>query len=82
MDRTADSVRLKLSAIIRQEKNELTLSEIVALAAVVLSIGTNVALYVHLSSIMNTRFDSVERRLEMLMGNFHEIDVRLTKLEP
>lgn len=60
----------------------MTLSEMVALAAVVLSIGTNVALYVHLSSIMNTRFDSVERRLEMLMGNFHEIDVRLTKLEP
>jgi hypothetical protein len=58
----------------------MTLSEIVSLAAVVLSIGTNVALYVHLSSVMNTRFESVERRLEMIQGSIHELDVRVTKL--
>jgi hypothetical protein len=59
----------------------MTISEIIALGAVVLSVGTNVALYVHLSSTMNTRFDSVERRLEMLTGSMHEIDTRLTKME-
>ncbi len=66
----------------------MTISEIVAVGAVVLSIGTNVALYVHLSSTMNSRFDSVdrhfesvERRLEMIQGDTHHMDVRLTKLE-
>jgi hypothetical protein len=59
----------------------MTISEVVALAAVVLSIGTNVGLYIHLSSVMNNRFDSVERRLEMLTGTMHEIDNRLVKLE-
>jgi hypothetical protein len=32
-------------------------------------------------SVMNNRFDSVERRLEMIQGNVHEMDIRLTKLE-
>jgi hypothetical protein len=70
----------------------MALSEIVALAAVVLSIGTNVALYVHLGSTMNsrfessdrkleTRFDSVDRRLELIQGDTHNMDIRLTKLE-
>lgn len=66
----------------------MTISEIVAVGAVVLSIGTNAALYVHLSSTMNSRFDSVdrhfesvERRLEMIQGDTHHMDVRLTKLE-
>jgi hypothetical protein len=59
----------------------VTISEVVALAAVVLSIGTNVGLYIHLSSVMNSRFDSVERRLEMLLGSTHDLDVRLTKME-
>ncbi len=59
----------------------MTISEVVALAAVVLSIGTNVGLYIHLSSVMNSRFDSVERRLEMLLGSTHDLDVRLTKME-
>lgn len=56
---------------------DVTISEVAALAAVVLSIGTNVGLYIHLSSTMNTRFDtmesklnskfaSIERRLEMI----------------
>lgn len=69
----------------------MSISEIVALASVVISIGTNVALYIHLSSVTNTRFDiitnkmelrfeSVERRLEMIQGSLHEMDVRLTKL--
>lgn len=44
----------------------MTLAEIVALAAVVLSVGTNVALYLHLASTINNRFDRVERRLEMM----------------
>ncbi len=66
----------------------MTINEIVALAAMLLSVGTNVALYVHLSSVMNGRFDaverkfeSVERRLEMILGSLHEMDLRLVKLE-
>lgn len=70
----------------------MTLSEIIALASVVLSIGTNVGLYIHLSSVMNSRFDavtrdansfreSVERRLELIQGDLHNMDLRLTKLE-
>jgi hypothetical protein len=69
------------------------LSEIIALAAVMLSVGTNVGLYIHLSDVMNKRFDSnearsdgrfdsIERRLEMMQGDLHNLDMRLTKLEP
>ena len=56
----------------------MTISEIIALGAVVLSVGTNVALYVHLSSTMNTRFDSVERRLEMLTFCLPIMDILVT----
>jgi hypothetical protein len=56
----------------------MTINEIAPLASVVISIGTNIALYVHLSSTMNTRFDSVERRLEMIQGDTHQMDIRLT----
>jgi hypothetical protein len=59
----------------------MTISEIVALASVLISVGMNVSLYVHLSSVMNSRFDSVERRLELIQGDLHNMDVRLTKLE-
>jgi len=66
----------------------MTLNEIVALASVVLSIGTNIVLYIHLSSVMNFRFDSadrkfesVERRLETIQGSLHDMDIRITKLE-
>jgi hypothetical protein len=73
----------------------MSLSEIISLAAVVLSIGTNVGLYVHLSSVMNSRFDSVdrkfenvdrkfesvERRLEMIQADIHGMDLRISKLE-
>jgi hypothetical protein len=66
----------------------MTMNEMVAFASVVISIGTNVALYVHLSSTMNSRFDatdrkfdSVERRLELIQGDLHNMDIRLTKLE-
>ena len=59
----------------------MTWNEVIALAALVLSVGTNVALYVHLSGVMNQRFDSVERRLELMQGSMHELDIRLTKLE-
>jgi hypothetical protein len=69
-------------------RDRTTLNEIVALASVVLSIGTNIGLYIHLSSTMNTRFDSVdrkfdsiERRLELIQGDTHQMDIRLTKLE-
>jgi hypothetical protein len=58
----------------------MTLSELVALAAVVLSGETNVALYVNLSSTMNSRFDSVdrkfesaERRIAMIQGSTHDM---------
>ena len=52
----------------------MNISEIVALAGVVLSMGTNIGLYIHLSSVMNTRFDSAERKA----GARHEsIDRRL-----
>ena len=58
----------------------------------VIGIGTNVALCVHLSSTMNsrfdsqdrkmdTRFDSIERRLELIQGDMHNMDIRLTRLE-
>jgi hypothetical protein len=59
----------------------MTLAEIIALASVVISIGTNISLYIHLSSIVNTRFDSIERRLELMQGALHDMDVRLTRME-
>jgi hypothetical protein len=66
----------------------MTISEIIALASVILSIGTNIGLYIHLSSTMNSRFDSVdrkfesiERRLELIQGDTHHMDIRMTKLE-
>ena len=59
----------------------MTIGEIVALASVLISVGMNVGLYVHLSAVMNSRFDSVERRLELIQGDTHQLDIRLTKLE-
>ena len=70
----------------------MTINDIVALASVVIAIATNVGLYIHLSSTMNSRFDSmdrkvstgfdsVERRLELVQGSLHEMYIRLTKLE-
>ena len=59
----------------------MTINEIAALAAVILSIGTNVALYIHLSATMNSRFDSVDRRLEVLTGKVLDIDNRVTRIE-
>ena len=59
----------------------MTINEIAALAAVILSIGTNVALYIHLSATMNSRFDSVDRRLEVLTGKVVDIDNRVTRIE-
>jgi hypothetical protein len=48
---------------------------------VLISVGMNVGLYVHLSSVTNSRFDSVERRLELIERDTHQLDIRLTKLE-
>ena len=59
----------------------MTMGEVMALAAVGIPIGTNLALYLHLSRAMNARFDSVDRRLEMLTGLIDRIDAHLTKLE-
>ena len=59
----------------------MTISEIIAIASVLISVGMNVGLYVHLSSVMNSRFDSVERRLELIQGDTHQMDIRLTKIE-
>ena len=59
----------------------MTINEIAALTAVILSIGTNVALYIHLSATMNSRFDSVDRRLEVLTGKVVDIDNRVTRIE-
>ena len=58
----------------------MTLAEIIAFASVMLSIVTNVALYAQLCSVMHTRFDSVERRGELIEGNFDDLAVRLSKL--
>jgi hypothetical protein len=72
----------------REAKGNVAINHIVALAAVIVSIATNVALYVHLGSTMNARFDSVdrkfesmERRLELIQGDTHQMDIRLSKLE-
>ena len=59
----------------------MTINEIAALTAVILSIGTNVALYIHLSATMNSRFDSVDRRLEVLTGKVLDIYNRVTRIE-
>jgi hypothetical protein len=70
------------------EASGLTLNEIVTLASMLVSIGTNIGLYIHLSSVMNTRFDavdrrfeSVERRFDVMLGKVIEIDNRLTRVE-
>ena len=47
----------------------------------VLSIGVNVALYIHLSSTMSTRFAAVDTRLELMMAKIVEIDNRVIRLE-
>jgi hypothetical protein len=59
----------------------MSIAEIIALASVVISIGTNVGLYIHLSSVVHARFDGVERRLELMQGGLHNLDIRLMKLE-
>jgi hypothetical protein len=66
----------------------MPINDIVALTAVVISICTNVGLYVHLSSTMNSRFDSMdrkfesmERRFDVLLGKVIEIDNRLTRVD-
>jgi hypothetical protein len=73
----------------------MTINAVIALAAVVISIATNVGLYVHLGSTMTARFDSVdrrfnavdrkfesiERRLELIQGDTHSMDIRITRLE-
>ena len=63
----------------------MTITEIVALASLLFSIGTNMALYIHLSSTMNGRFDSFERkmdaRFEKVDGRFDSIERRLEMIQ-
>jgi hypothetical protein len=59
----------------------MTIGEIVALASVLVSVGMNVALYTHLSPVVNFRFDSIDRRLELIQGDAHYMDIRITRLE-
>ena len=66
----------------------MTINEIVTLASMLVGIATNIGLYIHLSSVMNTRFDgsdrhfeSIARRLELIQGDLHQMDIRPTKLE-
>jgi len=72
----------------------MTINEAVALASALIGIAANIRLYGHLSSVMNARFDSVdrrfdsvdrrfesvERRLERIQYDTHNLDVRLTRL--
>lgn len=58
----------------------MIISEISALTAVILSVGTNVALYVHLSSRMEARLASIETKLDILTGKVMELDTRLSVL--
>jgi hypothetical protein len=66
-------------------KEDTIVSDIVTLGSVTISIGADVASYIRLSSTLtstiNTRFDSVARRLVMIQGDTHQMDIRLTKLE-
>jgi hypothetical protein len=73
----------------------MTISEIVtlaSLAAALIGIGTNVGLYILLSSTVNSRFDSferktdarfdsIERRFDVMLSKVIEIDNRLTRVE-
>lgn len=63
----------------------MTTNEVVALAALVISIGTNVALYTHLSSTMNSRFDSSDRKTEALErkmeSRFESVERRLEMIQ-
>ena len=63
----------------------MTISEIAALAAVVLSVGTNVALYIHLSAIMNTRFDSfgatMDNRFNSVDARFNSVDAKFSSVD-
>ncbi len=60
----------------------MTVSEIAALTAVILSVGTNVALYVHLSSVMNSRFDAMEKRVDSRFDAFEKrVDTRFDSVE-
>lgn len=59
----------------------MTINDIVALAAVIISIATNVGLYVHLGSTMSARFDSVDRRFDAVDRRFESVDRRFDSIE-
>lgn len=53
----------------------------ILVAIPLVGILANTGLFVHLSSTMNTRFASVESRLDLMMGKIVEVDNRLTRVE-
>jgi hypothetical protein len=59
----------------------VAINDIVALAAVIVSIATNVALYVHLGSTMNARFDSVDRKFESVDRKFDSMDRKFESID-
>ena len=59
----------------------MTINDIVALGAVILSIGTNVVLYAHLGSTMNARFDSIDRRFDAVDRHFESVKRRLEMIQ-
>jgi hypothetical protein len=59
----------------------MTINDIIALAAVVISIATNVSLYVHLGSTMTARFDSVDRRFDAVDRRFDSVDRKFESIE-
>jgi hypothetical protein len=59
----------------------MTIAEIVALASVLISIGTNIGLYIHLSSAMSGRFDTVDHRFDAVDRRFDSVDRKFESVE-
>jgi hypothetical protein len=60
----------------------MTIAEIVAPASLLFSIGANMALYIHLSSTMNGRFDSFERKIDARFdASERKTDARFDSIE-
>jgi len=59
----------------------MTIAEIVPLASVLISIGTNIGLYIHLSSAMSGRFDAVDHRFDAVDRRFDSVDRRFDSVD-
>jgi hypothetical protein len=53
----------------------------ILVAIPLVGILANTALFIHLNSTMNARFERVDARFDTLMGKVVEIDNRLTRVE-